>query len=185
MTNTSNPTGFTPVKSLSGSTTPRMTAYTIANAYATALGKGDPVKSTGTGKNVSLAAAGETMVGIFAGCEYTDASGKFQRSAYWPAAQVATDAVAFVYDDPNQIFEVQVDGVGLALNDLQSMSDHATGTATTLHSTAVLSATNIAAGGAVGFKILDLAAIPGNDYGVSAKALVIINEHELRTMTAI
>lgn len=185
MANTSNPLGFVPVESVNGNVTPRLNKYSLANGYATALAKGDPVKSTGTADNIALASAGNTMLGIVSHFEYTDAAGIFHKSPYWPAAQVSADAAAYVYDDPDQVFEAQVNGVGLAANDLQSMTDHATGTPTTLHSTAVLDASAIAGGGAVGFKILKLSPVINNNYGAYAKALVLINEHELRTMTAI
>lgn len=185
MANTSSPLGFVPIGNVNGNATLRRTPYSIANGYATALSKGDPVKSTGTSDNIAAAAAGDTMIGIFESVEYTDAAGNKIRSNYWPAAQVSVDAVAFVYDDPDTIFEAEVNGVGLAANDLNSMTDHVTGTPTTLHSTAVLSASNIAAGGATGFKLLKLGSSPNNNFGVAAKATVLINEHELRTMTAV
>lgn len=185
MANVSNPLGFVPVGNVNGNMTLRRTEYSIASAYSTALSQGDPVKSTGTSDNIAAAAAGDTMIGIFDSVEYTDAAGNKIRSNYWPASQVAADAVAYVFDDPDTIFEAEVNGVGLAANDQNSMTDHVVGTPTTLHSTAVLDASAIAGSGKVGFKILKLVSLPNNNFGVAAKATVLINEHELRTMTAV
>ena len=87
----------------------------IASGYATALYNGDPVKFTSDGTLITSglaynSAAAETggTLGIFLGCEYTPPSGPIYgkiRSNYWPASTAASDAVAYVCDDPNTIFK--------------------------------------------------------------------------------
>lgn len=87
----------------------------IASAYATSLYFGDPVKFTSDGTlitsglayNSASAETGGTL-GIFLGCEYTPPTGPIYgkiRSQYWPASTVASDAVAYVCDDPNTVFK--------------------------------------------------------------------------------
>ncbi len=51
-----------------------------------------------------------TPVGIFVGCFYTDPNTKQPTySQYWPASTVASDAVAYVIDDPSVVFQMQAD----------------------------------------------------------------------------
>jgi hypothetical protein len=108
MTAVAAPSGLQPVKNLGQrgyNSGVRM--FKITNGYATAIFNGDVVKlnQAGTGfleKDTGTTTA--TPVGIFLGVEYTDATfGKIQKN-YWPASTVATDAVAYVCDDPQALF---------------------------------------------------------------------------------
>jgi len=65
--------------------------------------------NTGT---ILVAAAGDQALGVFRGCQYTDSSGDVIYSPYWPNGTVTSDAVAFVVDDPNALFEVQSAATG-------------------------------------------------------------------------
>ena len=47
------------------------------------------------------------MLGIFAGCQYNDATGKPTISPFWPSGATGTEIVAWVYDDPETLFAVQ------------------------------------------------------------------------------
>ena len=58
------------------------------------------------GSIVQLTAAGYVE---FVGCEYVDASGQTQYSQYYPTASLT--AVAYVVDDPNVLFQAQLDAV--------------------------------------------------------------------------
>jgi len=108
MANTDNPTGFRPVRHRNGARIVQ-NAYSIASGYTEDIFKGDPVALTGTGTNIALSAADDTnAIGIFAGCEWTPTNGgKRVFSKYWPDDQTGTDIVAYVWDDPQIIFEVQ------------------------------------------------------------------------------
>jgi hypothetical protein len=54
-------------------------------------------------------ATSDIIVGVFNGCFYTDpTTSKPSWSNYWPG-NAATDAVAFIVDDPYVIYEVQAD----------------------------------------------------------------------------
>jgi len=95
----------------------------IASGYTTGVSggglfSGDPVKFANTGTLITSglaynSAATETggTLGIFLGCEYTPAGGPLygkQRYQYWGNGTVASDAVAYVLDDPYAVFKAAV-----------------------------------------------------------------------------
>ena len=109
----SAPFGFRPSFHNSGQVRPK--AYTITSAYAANIFEGDPVNLTTNGV-IQLATSdgtrtgttdGVSWVGIFAGVEYIDATGQPKVSKFWPTGTVATGIVAWVYDDPETLFDVQ------------------------------------------------------------------------------
>jgi len=107
MANVNSPTGFRPVRHRSGARIVQ-NPYSIAAAYSTKIHKGTIVELTGTSMQIQVAAADNAdNLGVFAGCEYTNAAGKRVYSKYWPADTSATDIVAFVWDDYNIIWEAQ------------------------------------------------------------------------------
>lgn len=70
---------------------------------------GTIVKVTNVGSNADQFPAG--VVGVFLGCTYTDPTLKYKlNSQYWPASTVASDAMAYVCDDPDTLFQIQADG---------------------------------------------------------------------------
>ena len=113
MSSTSAPFGFRPSYHNSGQMRPK--AYTIASTYAANIFSGDPVKLTDNGV-IQLGTSdgtrtgtvdGISLLGIFAGCQYLDASGKPTISPFWPSGTTGTEIVAWVYDDPETLFDVQ------------------------------------------------------------------------------
>ena len=88
-----------------------VTEYSIASGASGNIFSGDPVKMANTG-TILVAAAGDQLLGVFRGCKYTNASGEVIYSSYWPDGTVSSDAVAFVVDDPNALFEVQSAATG-------------------------------------------------------------------------
>ena len=91
MSSTSAPFGFRPSFHNSGQMRPK--AYSITTGYAANIFAGDPVKLTSDG--------------VFAGVQYNDASGKPTISPFWPASTTATNITAWVYDDPETLYDVQ------------------------------------------------------------------------------
>lgn len=87
------------------------TEYSIASGASGNIFSGDPVKMMNTG-TILVAGAGDQLLGVFRGCRYTNASGEVIYSPYWPNGTVSSDAVAFVVDDPNALFEVQSAATG-------------------------------------------------------------------------
>ena len=113
MSATNAPFGFRPSYHPSGQMRPK--AYTIASTYAANIFQGDPVKLVDAG-TVQLGTSdgtrsgtvdGISLLGVFAGCQYIDSLGKPTLTPFWPTGTTATDIVAWVYDDPETIFQVQ------------------------------------------------------------------------------
>lgn len=113
MSSTSAAFGFRPSYHNSGQIRPK--AYTIATTYAANIFQGDPVKLTDNGV-IQLGTSdgtrsgttdGIALLGIFAGCEYIDATGKPTVSNFWPTGTSATNITAWVYDDPETLFDVE------------------------------------------------------------------------------
>ena len=113
MSSTSAPYGFRPSFHNSGQMRPK--AYVIASAYAANIFQGDPVKLTDNGV-IQLGTSdgtrsgttdGVALLGIFAGCQYLDSSGKPTISPFWPSGTTGTEITAWVYDDPETLFDVQ------------------------------------------------------------------------------
>ena len=113
MSSTSAPFGFRPSFHNSGQMRPK--AYTIESAYAANIFSGDPVKLTSDGV-IQLGTSdgtrsgttdGITLLGIFAGCQYLDSTGKPTISPFWPSGTTGTNIVAWVYDDPETLYDVQ------------------------------------------------------------------------------
>ena len=66
----------------------------------------------GTGKDITtnnFGGSGIGAAGVFVGCEYVDSTGQVQHSQYYPSG--ALNAVAYIVDDPNVLFQAQLDGV--------------------------------------------------------------------------
>lgn len=118
MSSTSAPFGFRPSYHNSGQMRPK--AYTIASTYAANIFSGDPVKLTDNGV-IQLGTSdgtrsgttdGVLLLGIFAGCQYNDANGRPVVSPFWPSGATGTEIVAWVYDDPETLFDVQYTNPG-------------------------------------------------------------------------
>lgn len=114
MSATATPMGAEPVGGLSacGSFSGKVRHIKIASGYATNIFYGDFVKLVNTGtieKDAGTATA--TPVGIFMGCFYTDPSTSQPTfNQMWPTGTVASDAMAYVLDDPDAVFRMQGDG---------------------------------------------------------------------------
>jgi hypothetical protein len=113
MSSTSAPFGFRASYHNSGQIRPK--AYTIASTYATSIFSGDPVKLTDNGV-IQLGTSdgtrsgttdGISLLGIFAGVQYLDSTGKPTISPFFTGGTTGTEIVAWVYDDPETLFDVQ------------------------------------------------------------------------------
>ena len=108
MSSTNAPFGMRAAYSPSG--TIREMAGTILTGYNTDIYTGQPVKM-GTDGTIQVAAAGEALIGLFAGCQYLPTGA--QRpviSPSWPANTAATQIVAYYTMDPYLVYEIQADG---------------------------------------------------------------------------
>jgi len=113
MATTATPYGARPIGTLSasGSFSGKVRHLPIGASYGTQISYGDFVKLVADGeieKDVGTTAT--TAVGIFMGCAYTDPTTSQKTfSQFWPADNAATDAMAYVLDDPFVVFQMQAD----------------------------------------------------------------------------
>ena len=117
----SAPYGLKPVNLIGGRVFAGSTRmFPIVNGYSTSLFNGDVVQ-LGTGANIgalvastlaynaSSAVAG--TIGIFAGAEYSTTGGPIygkNRYQFWQASTTAPDAIGYVVDDPQAVFQTAV-----------------------------------------------------------------------------
>jgi hypothetical protein len=118
MATTAAPYGLRPINLIGGQQFAGSTRQIkIASGYAANIFFGDVVaigvdgtivKVTNLGTNADPFPAG--TVGVFLGCAYTSPTLKyFLNSQYWPTGTVASDAMAYVCDDPDTLFQIQAD----------------------------------------------------------------------------
>lgn len=112
----SAPYGLKPVNLIggqvfAGATRQLVIANTSGTGYGTSIFYGDVVKLVSGGtieKDTGTSTA--TPVGVFLGCQYTSATtGQLTFSQYYPASlavKSGTEILAFVSDDPDQLFKV-------------------------------------------------------------------------------
>ena len=109
--------GLKPVGMHGSSPATQGTSQYFIASDASAIFQGSPVKAELTGGTIQIASAsgnGDQIVGVFAGCEYVDATtGKLKFSNTWPGSGSANtnfDIKGFVYDNPAQRFIIASDG---------------------------------------------------------------------------
>ena len=152
MANSNVAFGFKPVGMHGSSPATQGTSQYFIASDASAIFQGSPVKAELTGGTIQIGSAtgnGDQLVGIFAGCEYVDATtGKLKFSNTWPGSGSANtnfDIKGFVYDNPAQRFIIASDGTNTdratAKADIfktADLADGASGNTTTGISTAKL-----------------------------------------------
>ena len=144
--------GLKPVGRHGSSPATQGTSQYFIASDASAIFQGSPVKAELTGGTIQIASAsgnGDQLVGVFAGCEFVDATtGKLRFSNTWPGSGSANtnfDIKGFVYDNPAQRFIIAADGTNTdratAKADIfktADLADGASGNTTTGISTAKL-----------------------------------------------
>ena len=74
--------------------------------------------ATGTGADLTSnsisGTSGVGAIGVFVGCEYVNSSGQRVQAQYYPSGtnSDSTAIKAYVIDDPNVLFQAQLDGAG-------------------------------------------------------------------------
>lgn len=177
MSNHNGPFGLRPVRHKSGGTI-RMDEYTIASADATGLMFGDVVKSAAAGgRIIEQAAAGDVALGVFAGCSFDDEQGRPKFMRMFPANQVASNIIAYVYVDPNITYLAQ--STTIAAADIGKTCDIvvAAGDPTVGNSATEIDGATYGTGTAL--KVVALANSPDNAYGADANVEVIFVTSEL------
>ena len=128
MATTAAPYGLRPVRSADGKPYAGATSqYLIDPAgEATNLFYGQVViigadgyiaLATGDGSDLTTnsisGTTGVGAIGVFVGCEYVNSSGQTVQAQYYPSGTANGGAIkAYVVDDPNVLFQAQLDGAG-------------------------------------------------------------------------
>ncbi len=164
------------------------TKYSIADNQGTAIFTGDPVKYKNDG-TVEVATAGDASCGVFMGCFYTDpTTSKPTFRNHFPASLSPGDAIAFVADDPDQLFIAQQDsdGSNLVAADLNLNADlvFGTGSTTTGMSGVEIDSSSKNTTAALQVRLIDFYDTPSNDATANNSILVVkINNHQLGSHT--
>ena len=182
MANIDAPFGFVPVRMQGGAPfSGGQSEYTISSSYGTNIFTGDLAIQAADGDIEVSAATSTNNIGVFNGCFYTDSNGKPQYAKYWPASTTSTDAVAFIIDDPNVIFEAQEDGSALALADRGTNTDlvATAGSTTTGRSGHEIDSDETGSAATAQFRVVAVSKDPSNNTVASANCnwYVKILEH--------
>ena len=179
MATTASPYGLKAVNHIGGTPYAGSTRLLpIASGYASNLYNGQVVQINSSGVIILMPSAGTNAdpfdagtIGVFVGCTYTDSvTGVLTFNQRWPTGTVASDAKAYVIDDPDVVFMAQADdtlaqtalGNNIHLVTAQTTS---TGSTTTGNSTSALDASEIATTSTIAFRIVDFVDSPTSTVG--------------------
>lgn len=115
MASTATPYGLLPVGYLSGRVyNGHVRRIKIASGYATGIFRGDLVRIASSGtvekETGTTSTTANALLGVFMGVEYTDPNLNYLvHRNFWPASTVASNALAYIFDDPFGVFKVQAD----------------------------------------------------------------------------
>jgi hypothetical protein len=185
MATTATPYGLRPINEVSGLPYAGATRkLPIASGFGTNIFYGSVVVIAANGTIQLMTDVGSAAdpfpagtIGVFMGCSYTDAVMGFVNRQFWPASQVAGDALAFIVDDPDVAFQVQGDntmaqatlGMNAPLSNVQSGT---TGSTATGNSNVALDATTAATTG-IAFRVVDFIDAPGSAVGDAFTDVVV------------
>jgi len=197
MATTAAPQGLKPVKRAdgmpyAGATTeylidPAGEATNIFNGQVVIIGTDGYIAiSTASGADATtnnLGGNGIGAIGVFVGCSYTNDEGQTVHSNYYPSGKL--NGKALVVDDPNVLFQAQLDGTGAqtiigTITKFAAVQSTSTGSTVTGNSTSALDATVQTTVGA--FQIVSHVSDPGDAF---PDVLVrITNGAHMRTMSS-
>jgi hypothetical protein len=127
MSSVAAPFGLRPIGRQGSGSQEVFRQYPIASGYGTNIAQGDIVQLVDGGTATTIEKQSGTgddstnidMVGIFMGCTFTDPNtGQITFSQLWPASTVASDAMAYVVDNPGVEFVIQADGAPTNTGDI-------------------------------------------------------------------
>ncbi len=186
MASSATPYGFKAVNLIGGQPYAGSTRQIkIASGYGTNIYNGSIVSIVAGGTIEIVTTNGDNStgfpagtIGVFVGCTYTDPStGNITFKQNWPTGTVASDAKAYIVDDPDVVFQVQADGAvtqaDLGQNvKLAAVQSTNTGSTTTGNSTSAVSATTASTSG-FAFRIVDFVDAPGSTVGDAYTDLLV------------
>ena len=192
MANLNAPFGLRPVGKLGSNINNEGTSkYQIVSGEADVVMKGDLVKLEASGY-ITKSGNGDAVaaIGVFNGCFYQDpTTQKSTWSNYYPGSITVTQGTidAYVYDDPDTLFEIQADGI-IAQDKVGRNADivYAAGSTINGQSKTEMNSTVSGAGVAAQLRIVRICEDPDNSdiAATDANWIVRINEHQYYANTA-
>lgn len=174
----SKPYGLRPINLIGGQVYAGSTRLIkIASAYGADIFFGDVVKLASSGtlqvEGGTTTVSSQGVVGIFMGCTFTNPVTKQPTwSQYWPSGTVASDAYAYVVDDPDVLFQVAAvsSGTTIAFYGQTSVGNNAalvqnSGSTTTGDSAVAIDGTSFAATASLPIRIVDVVPATANSSG--------------------
>jgi len=191
MSSTSAPFGLRPAFHPSGLDRAQALAGGIVSGLAADILKGAPVRYNSTAGTsvaagtIALAASGGAWSGAFAGCEWTDTTGRRRISNYWPSGTTyqTGSCIAYFYNDQNIVYEIQTDAT-IAQTSLGGEYDFSASTGFTVSSgsnvtglsTTGLGVSTAKANGVQGqMRVVDIAPYVDNNWGDSFVIVRVVN----------
>jgi hypothetical protein len=171
--------GFKPHRHLFGGVI-RPNEYRIADQASGNIFFGQPVKLADTG-TILVAAAGDRLLGIFAGAQWVDTDGTVRFEKMWPTGRAtlgAAGAKAMVFDDPYISFRVRSAGTP-AITNIGNLADFVAGTGNTSTGISGAHLSGTMSSAVANFRILDFIADAENEVAQYAELEVQLVEHEL------
>lgn len=162
----------------------------VATGYATAIFYGDTVKISNGYIVADTGTDNATPCGVLVGCAYTNSSGQPVEGQYYPAA--ASNAVAYVIDDPMAAFKVAVvsgttviagvsrDVVGSNMALVQNTGSTVTGDS----AVAVLS-TSSSTTNTLPVRVIDVVPATATGADTYVELIVKINTHQYNSTTGV
>tara|TARA_R100000995_G_scaffold38921_1_gene18014 strand:+ start:6823 stop:7428 length:606 start_codon:yes stop_codon:yes gene_type:complete len=157
----------------------------IASGYGTNIFNGAVVSIVAGGTIELVTTNGDNStpfpagtIGVFVGCTYTDPStGQITFNQYWPTGTVASDAKAYIVDDPDVVFQVQAAGsvtqADLGQNThFDAVQSTSTGSTVTGNSNTAVDATTATTSG-FAFRIVDFVDGPESTVGDAFTDLLV------------
>lgn len=200
MPSTSLSYGLRPVNALGGRAYVGSTRLiSIVSGYAVSIQTGDPVvlvaagtiqrmNATTTATTATSTAAGNGWMGVFVGCQYTDATMGWGARQTFVAGTVATDIMAMIVDDPDALFQISANGtlaqstLGANAGVIQTVA----GAGTYKPSGLQLDISSVNTTNTLPLRIVDFATGPKNAVGDTyTEVLVRINLHAQRAIAGI
>lgn len=191
------PFGLRPIGRLGAGGQETFRQFPIASGYAMNIACGDVVKLVDIGTSTVIqkqSAPGNTttaidMCGVFIGCSYTDpVTGQLTISQMWPANTVASDAMAFVVENPDTLFAVQASAAPTNPGDIYGKNaafvQNAPNTAMKVSRMTVDVAT-LGTQAALPVRVIDyLGGAQGDEAGSAYPVLVVkLNTHQMTSTT--
>jgi hypothetical protein len=182
MSATNAPFGLRPAYHPSGLERAQALAGGITSGYANNILKGQPVVYSPPAGVILpiLTSTQATWSGAFAGCEFTDTTGRRRVSNYWPAstAYQTGSCVAYFYNDQNIVYEIQADGpmAQTTIGNAYLFTSPTAGSTTTGLSACTLGASTAVGNGNPGqMRVVDLSQNVDNAWGDAYTVVRVVN----------